>query len=519
MPNALSLRPPATFRRQGDAELAMRIKDDFKVVAVGDLIQMVPISKRNDPDIQALVALTRSGDVTFANSENVIVDHVTYRGPISHMEAPASVADDWASMGIDMVCKANNHTHDNGDPGLLENLAQLSRVGITSVGADYNLQEARMARLRATPKGTVAFVGAYAKTEDYSQLYGLPRGHPVIVTATQLQQLRAMRDALVARSHEVPNPIDVPPDVHGSVLIFGRLFQLADGAEETAEAISIQKRLEHHLNSRGTIATAINELRLKVAHSVTAEQLAQLRAIAHDEGTGDTLDAWGVRFKAAPAPGEYTYEMNRQDLREILREVRTAKQFSDFTGVTIHWHQNRFSFQKYSFDHYPPQFQVDFAHAVIDNGADFFFAHGVHTLKGVEIYKGKPIFYGVSNYIFQEQIFRSWRDDAERPPVPLEGPLLGEGEINESRWAWLSRRENLKALLVTAQYKEAVLSEVLLYPAELGIVDRPSSEFGTPKRPTLEVAQEILEDVVEYSKPFGTKITIENGVGKIVLLN
>ncbi|RFU27104.1 hypothetical protein B7463_g9234, partial [Scytalidium lignicola] len=517
MPNSLSLRPPTTFKRQGEAELSMRIKEDFKVVAVGDLIQMIPFSKRNDPDIQALVELTRSGDVTFANSENVIVDHLTYRGPISHMEAPASVADDWASMGINMVSKANNHTHDNGDPGLLASMAQMSRVGIDTVGVDYNLTEARMARFRATPKGTVGFIGAYAKTEDYSQLFGLPKGEPVIVTEKQLEQLRAMRDSLVARSHEVPNPIDVPEDPAGAVLIFGRIFQLASGAAESAEAASIKKRLDHHFSSKGVTTTQINQVRLKVFHGVTAEQMEQLRAIAHDESSGDILDSWGVHFKVTPAPGEFTFEMNRQDLRDILREVRTAKQFSDFAAVTIHWHQNRFSFQKYSFDHFPPQFQVDFAHDVIDNGADFFFAHGVHTLKGVELYKGKPIFYGVSNFVFHEQIFRSWRDDAERPDAPLEGPLQGEGEINESRWAWLSRRENLKALLVSCRYEGAVLSEVLLYPADLGIVDRPSSEFGTPKRPTPEIAKEILEEVVEYSKPLGTQIIIENGVGKIVL--
>ncbi|KAH8812455.1 hypothetical protein F5884DRAFT_843703 [Xylogone sp. PMI_703] len=516
MPNALSMRPPGTFRDK-EVELSMRIKESFKVVAVGDLIQMIPISRRNDPNIQALVELTRSGDVTLANAENTIVDHVTYRGPISHMEAPASIADDWASMGIDMVSKANNHTFDNGDPGLLQNLAELKRVGIDTVGADYNLTEARMARFRATPKGTIGFVGAYAKTEDYSQLYGLPKGNPIIVTQKQLEQLRAMRDSLVARSHEVPNPIDKPEDSEDAVLVFGRIFQLASGAAELPEVASIKKRLEHHLNSKGTITTEVNRLRLKVSHGVTTEQMTQLREIAHDEGSGDTLSAWGVNFKVAPVPGEYTFEMDPQDFRDILREVRTAKQFSDFAAVTTHWHQNRFSFQKYSFDHYPPQFQIDFAHEIIDNGADFFFAHGVHTLKGVEIYKGKPIFYGISNYIFHEQIFRSWRDDAERPSAPLEGALLGEGEENESRWAWLSRPENLKALLVSCVYENAVLSEVLLYPADLGLVDRPSSEFGTPKKPTPEIAQQILEEVQEYSKPFRTKITIENGVGKIQL--
>lgn len=497
----------------------MRIKDPFSVVAVGDLIQMIPFSKRRDPDIQALIELLRSGDVTFANAENTIVNHLTYRGPISHMEAPASIADDWANMGIDMVSKANNHTFDNGDPGLISNFTELSRVGIDWVGADYNLTEARMARFRQTPQGTVGFVGVYAKTEDYSQLYGLPKGDPIIVTTEQLEQLKAMRDSLLARRYEVPNGVDTPEDPEGGVLVFGRIWKVANiGPGMTDEQVQIKKRLEHHLNSKGTITTQANTLRLKVFHGVTKAQMDQLQAIARVESSSDTLEAFGgVNFKVTPLAGEYSFEMNPQDYADILREVRTAKQFSDFAAVTIHWHQNRFSFQAYSFDHYPSDFQIKFAHDVIDNGADFFFAHGVHTLKGVEIYKGKPIFYGVSNWIFHEQIFRSWRDDAERPSAPVDGPILGEGEINESRWAWLSHPENLKAILVKTRYEKAVLAEVLLYPADLGLQNRPSSEFGTPKRPTAEVAQQILEEVLEYSKPFGTKIAIENGVGKISL--
>jgi hypothetical protein len=33
-----------------------------------------------------------------------------------------------------------------------------------------------------------------------------------------------------------------------------------------------------------------------------------------------------------------------------------------------------------------------------------FAAQGVHTIKGVEIYKGKPIFYGLSKFVFQAGI-------------------------------------------------------------------------------------------------------------------
>lgn len=494
----------------------MRIQAPFTVTVAGDLIQTTPFSNRDDPDIQALIEVLRAADISMANNENTVVDRLTFRGPISHMESPAEVADDWASMGIAMVSKANNHTFDNGDAGLVQNFEQLRRVGIDYVGTDYNLAEARLARFRVLPKGTVGFIGAYSEVEDYSQLYGLPRGDPITVTREQLEQLHAMEDSLFERAKEVPNPVVRDArDSGDSLLLFGRIFQLAGtvgtGGEEVAH---IKKRLEHHLHSKGPVTYKNNSLRLEVSQGVTEAQLAQLREIAGDKGSGPTLDAWGVRFKVTPGTGELTYDMNVVDQREILREVRSGKHFSDFSAFTIHWHQNRYTFQKYSFDHYPPDYQVRFAHEVIDNGADLFFAHGVHTLKGVEIYKGKPIFYGVNNYVFQNQRFRSWRDDAERAPLALTGPVVGDGESNENRWAWLQKPENFEAILATSSYADGKLVRVVIHPVDLGL-NRPSSEMGTPRRPSPDMAQSILEQVVEYSKPFGTNISIEDGVGVI----
>ncbi|UKZ93348.1 uncharacterized protein TrAFT101_008264 [Trichoderma asperellum] len=519
MPISLTPRQPPSFRDK-ESELQMRIKEPFNVVAVGDIIQMMPFSNRNDSNIQALVQLMQNADITFANNENTIVDRLTFRGPIAHMEADKHVADDWRNMGIDMVTKANNHTFDCGDAGLVQNFEQLRRVGIEYVGTDYNTAEARLARFKTTPKGIVGFIGAYAETEDHSQLFGIPMKDPIVVTPAQLAQLKAMRDNILARRAEVKTPIEMPnADPEGSILVFGRQFRIQNASADADEEInSIKRRLKHHLESKGEITYRNNSVRLNVYHSVTAEQMQQLRSIAgvNTNDSSETLDAFDVHFRVGSNIGEYSFVMEPQDFRDILREVRTGKQFSDFLSVTIHWHQNRFSFQHYSFDHYPADYQIKFAREVIDNGADFFFGHGVHTLKGVEIYKGKPIFYGISNFVFQNSQFRSWRDDAAgRAPASLEGPTVGDGETNEMRWAWLDEPENREALLVSADYADGKLSRVLVYPADLGKTGRNGSMVGTPTKPTLEVANEILGRLCEYSEPFGTKITIEDGVGVV----
>jgi poly-gamma-glutamate capsule biosynthesis protein CapA/YwtB (metallophosphatase superfamily) len=496
----------------------MKIKQPFTLVAVGDMLQMVPISKSNDPDLQFLLNLMRGADMTAANNENTVVDTTTFAGRISHMETPAVVADDWANMGIKMMTKANNHTFDDGDEGVLDDFRQLDRVGIVHVGVGPNMTEARLARYYSTPKGIVGLVGVYANNINPSQLNGSPRGAAISVSPEQLTVLRAMRDSIVARRNEVGNPIVVPPsDPEGETSVFGLTFRVASAKEASASGEGNTASEGPAARSMNTITSKANTLGLVTYNGVTSAQMAQLRVIAGDQGksNGDTLSAFGVYFKVAPGPGEYHYDMDQQDERDILREVRTGKQFSDFEVATIHWHQNRFAFQHYSFDHYPADFEIQFAHDCIDQGADAFIGHGVHTIKGIEIYKGKPIFYGVSNFVMQQQIFASWRDRGFEPPTPLTGPIVGQGQVNEMQWSWMQRPDNFEGLLASMHYENGRLTEVRIYPVDEGVTTRAGSQLGIPRKPTPEIAQQILEHVVEYSKPFGTKIVVENGVGVI----
>jgi poly-gamma-glutamate synthesis protein (capsule biosynthesis protein) len=44
------------------------------------------------------------------------------------------------------------------------------------------------------------------------------------------------------------------------------------------------------------------------------------------------------------------------------------------------------------------QYERDVAHAAIDAGADIVAAHHAHILRGVEVYRGRPIFHGLGNF-------------------------------------------------------------------------------------------------------------------------
>jgi len=86
----------------------------------------------------------------------------------------------------------------------------------------------------------------------------------------------------------------------------------------------------------------------------------------------------------------HTYA-HREDLAALAEAVRTAKERADVVIVSLHWGI-----------HFIPavlaDYQHEVAHALIDAGADAILGHHAHILKGVEFYRGKPIFHSLGNF-------------------------------------------------------------------------------------------------------------------------
>jgi poly-gamma-glutamate capsule biosynthesis protein CapA/YwtB (metallophosphatase superfamily) len=90
-------------------------------------------------------------------------------------------------------------------------------------------------------------------------------------------------------------------------------------------------------------------------------------------------------------------------VRESLETVRAAD--VDLVVFSIHWGPN---FRAVP----PPEFQ-DFAHAVMDAGADIFHGHSAHIFQGIEIYDGKPIFYDTGDLINDYYVDPVYRNDQQ----------------------------------------------------------------------------------------------------------
>lgn len=445
-------------------DLVMKIKSSFTLAAVGDILLHHSISRFDDPRFQNLISQLRSADVAFGNLETPIVDYSDVPNDGMQEGMPKACLPDLKAMGIRIMNCANNHTMQDGVAGMLATIRGLDQAGIAHAGSGQNLQEARMPGFLDTPKGTVGLVGVFSID---------PSTTPALASSS-------------GATYQTGDQPGVPG---------------VDGLHLTQYNIVTPEQLQALRKIRDSIYALRNEV------------LYPVPALAANEPS-DRLQLFGQWYKTGPKPGELSWAMNQEDLKEILRSIKDGKESADFMIVTIHCHQNTWAIQKYTFDSDIPDFLVEFAHEAIDNGADVFIGHGVHTLRGVEIYKGKPIFYGLGSFINQPagsllpQNPGGTLTFAEASNLPTGAPGHEGGRLQEP--------VNREALMTTSRYEGGRLVEVKLYPVDNGqSPSRPLSRVGIPMTPSPEVAREILERVQKASARFGTSIVIEGNVGVI----
>lgn len=81
------------------------------------------------------------------------------------------------------------------------------------------------------------------------------------------------------------------------------------------------------------------------------------------------------------------------EARERLSQaVLDLKRRTDHVIVSVHW--------GVSGSEIPCDYQIELGHLAIDCGADAVMGHHPHTVQGIELYKGHPIFYSMGNFAF-----------------------------------------------------------------------------------------------------------------------
>ena len=125
-------------------------------------------------------------------------------------------------------------------------------------------------------------------------------------------------------------------------------------------------------------------------------------------------------------PGVWYVPISLEDTRakRLLETVHKTKAAVDLLIVSAHWGPN--------WGEKSPAEHVPFAHALIDAGADIIFGHSGHIVRGVELYRDKPILYCTGNFIDDYAV-----DDIER---------------------------NDQSCVFVVEYENSAFSRILLYP-------------------------------------------------------
>ena len=239
-----------------------------------------------------------------------------------------------------------------------------------------------------------------------------------------------------------------------------------------------------------------------VTHAGTGETRAEAVAAGVRKVAGHRVGLIAsatVRLGAAAAAGESKPGINlvrlgnAADWQRNLASIRAAADSVDILLVYQHFQVgeedvatgNRFGHETVAdLD----AWQRDWARAVIDAGASLYVAHGSREFKGVEVYRGRPIFYGLGNFIFHsgqpvghyghdvwESVLATVTFEGNEPTrvdfIPI---VLDEGTPGED---FLQRRGIPE--VAEGELGTSILSRLSSFSADLGSIVRLSGGQAT----------------------------------------
>ncbi|RVJ66878.1 CapA family protein [Sinorhizobium meliloti] len=434
-----------------EGSVATNVANNFTMVAVGDLIVTRALTKGHHPGLSDVLKILHSADVTFGNMETNIFDIRSFDGS-PQAEHGGAYHVSLPELGPDLKAMGFN---------------------LVSYANNHTFEwgvEGMRETCRALDQNGIVYagVGENLAQAGAARFVETPRGRVALVSFAST---------------------------------FTPMSRACDPAGEAPGR------------------PGLNSLRLDKSIVVMPEMLENLRDTRDSlpnyrrrGGNSDQVSLSGVTFKAGEKTG-YSYEPHPSDVANILRNLRQGKQFSDFCIATNHGHEPG------NWSQEPADYERQFAHRLIDAGADSYIVHGPHQLRGIEIYKGRPIFYSLGNFIMDDlrtpvgaDMFAAYGKD---PRADTDAEVtLTEMATGYETAPGFSDPVFYESIVAVSRFEQNQLAELRLYPIELGHSKRFANR-GVPQLAPTAQAKAILERLQKLSKPFGTRIVIENDIGII----
>lgn len=409
-----------------------------------------------DDEFKKVKAVIQTGQARFTNLEVTVHDMEGFpsaqSGGTWAMTSPKTL-ECIKNYGFNLISTANNHALDYSYGGMEATLRHLDHYGLLHTGTGSNLYEAEKPVYLDCPSGRVALI---AVTSSFYESW---------IAGEQRRDMPGRPGV---------NPLRFSTTYHCSEDEFYALKSIA------------QK-------------TGIN------AYDDMIRKEGFLPELSEDE-----FKFGQYSFLKSPFSGVETKPLEK-DMKRLEKSIAQAKGQADHVIVSIHSHQIKGSDKDE-----PAEFLVIASKRCIDAGADAVIGHGPHVVRGIEVYKGKPIFYSLGNFIFQSETVSALPSDFYEkyglgPEHNVTDALLKRSN-NGARG--LSRDPDaMSSVIATWIAKEGKLTEIKLTPIDLGY-GLPSYKSGCPR---ISAGIEVLERIQFLSESFGVQIRIQDGIGIVEL--
>lgn len=426
------------------------------IIATGDSFMTRRLPEGGYEGFREISGIIREHDVRFNNLEITIHNKEGYPAAFSGgtwAMAEPGILDDLKKFGFNLYNTANNHSCDYSHGGLLATIGYLRARDMLFAGTGENLAAAAAPVYLETAQARVAMIGVCSTFHDSDA---------------------AGNQSLTLPGRPGLNPLRFQKTVHVEREYYDVLKKIGEKTD------------------------------------INAQQDFMIRNGYTRPLPEGKLNLGGISFQLDEENTTHTVPLQK-DMDRILANVREAARQADYVLVSVHSHE---LVGKTVTE--PAEFLRTFAHACIDAGADVILGHGPHELRGIEVYRGKVIFYSLGNFIFQTETVSLQPADAYEnalmPPDTMVGEYMSDRSKNGTR-GYIVQPNIWRSVMAGLSVEDGEITQVKLYPISLGM-GLPRSQIGVPR---LTKENDVLEYLKQLSKPFGTRFCIENGVARIDL--
>jgi poly-gamma-glutamate synthesis protein (capsule biosynthesis protein) len=434
------------------------------ITGSGDAMVTHRIRRNPDPSFAALAQMLRDASVSLTNLEMVFPGLTRYPSTTMHgtpMAADQALIGELEWLGIDLYSLGNNHATDYGIEGLQDTLAEMDRRGLVYAGAGRTLRQALEPKYIDVPGGRVALVAAGSSNARLALAAdpgigdaGRPGIAPIRVYKTHFvaeESFGALRDIISQTGVDVAARSTTAPGIH---------FPYPDKGIYDPPPVG-----------------------------------------------GFAVEA--VHFAPSDRPRVQTDALE-VDILALERSVHEAARQADLVLVALHCHEGadgRWNIEA------PAEFLRPLAHRLIDAGAHALLGHGPHMLRGMEMYRGRPICYSLGNFVFNLEATASFPIEVyTQQGMPADSTVA---DLYDRVTGYADEPRFWESVVPRLTFNNGVLESAELHPITLG-GGLPRGQRGCPVLASAHDGERILERVARLSEPFDTAVTVARDGDRVV---